>query len=301
MNEKIQHAGPKKLDHVSRAFVIGIVLNVLYVVIEFILGHKYQSYALISDAGHNLSDVFSLCIALLAYSMQHFKQTNRFTYGFRRSTIMVSFINACILLIAVAFIAYEGILKIHHPVRVDGTAVAWIAGFGIIVNGVTSLLFLREQKNDLNIKGAYLHMLADTLVSVGVVISGIIIHFTHWYVLDAYISLFIAVIIVFTAFRLLKQSVYLMLDAVPHTIDLEQVKKQLMQDAPCIRSIYHIHIWSLSTTTVALTAHIATFDSMQWDRDKAFIKRLLKTYGIDHATLELDLHIDNKDDLDCLS
>ena len=161
--------------------------------------------------------------------------------------------------------------------------------------------FFEGEKNDLNIKGAYLHMLADTLVSLGVVVSGIIISYTQWYTLDAYMSLLIAVFIIITAIRLLQQSVYLMLDAVPHSMDVDQIKMQLLCDVPTLRSIHHIHIWSLSTTMVALTAHVSTCDPTQWDNDKARMKSAHKNYGIDYATLELELHIDNEKNFDCFS
>ena len=164
----------------NAAFIIGIALNAVYVAIEIAFGLIYKSMGLLSDAGHNLSDVASLIIAMVAFRLMSHKPDERHTYGYKKFTIQASFINALLLYIAVGAILVESVGKLLHPEAVDGDAIAWVAAAGVVVNGVTAWLFMRDKSRDMNVKGAFLHMAADTLVSVGVVISGIVIHFTGW-------------------------------------------------------------------------------------------------------------------------
>ena len=173
------------ITSLNKAFVIGIVLNAGFVVAEFIAGFWYNSLGLISDAGHNLGDVFSLVLAMLAFRLAKVSPTLRYTYGYKKSTILVSLLNAVILLVAVGFILGESIDKLFHPRPVDGDAVAWVAGVGVLVNALTAWLFVKDKEKDLNVKGAYLHMAADALVSVGVVVSGIVIQHTGWYMITS--------------------------------------------------------------------------------------------------------------------
>lgn len=209
--------------YLNRAFTAGIILNLLFVGIEFGAGWILGSVALMSDAGHNLSDVVSLALAMFAFRLARQKPSEKYTYGRKKSTVIVSLANACILLVAVGFIIYESIVKLISPEPVAGGAVAWVAGAGIIINGFTAWLFLRHKDTDLNIKGAYLHMAADTLVSVGVLASGIIISFTGWYPLDPILGIVIAVVIFFSTWNLLRESVRLSLDGVPSNIDATDI------------------------------------------------------------------------------
>lgn len=186
---------PEELNSLNAAFIIGISLNAAYVIVEAVFGFLYNSMGLLSDAGHNLSDVASLVVSMVAFKLMSRKPNSRFTYGYKKFSIQASLFNAMLLYLAVGAILVEAIRKLIHPVAVDGDAIAWVAAAGVVVNGVTAWLFMKDKNRDMNVKGAFLHMAADTLVSVGVVVSGIVIHFTGWYVLDPIIGIVIAVII----------------------------------------------------------------------------------------------------------
>ena len=203
------HIVPASLNKI---FIFCIALNLLFVVIEAGVGFIYNSLGLLSDAGHNLSDVFSLLLALVAFRMAKLHATHHFTYGYKKATILISLVNAVILLVAVGAILIESIYKLKHPVPVSGQAISWTAGIGILINGLTTWLLMRDRKKDLNVQGAFLHMMMDTLVSVGVVISGILISYTGWNWIDSIISLLIAAVILFSTFGLLKESLFLSID-----------------------------------------------------------------------------------------
>lgn len=249
------HEHVHELTSLNKSFIIGITLNILFVLVEFGIGFYYDSLGLLSDAGHNLGDVASLVLAMFAFRLAKVHPNSRYTYGYKKSTVLVSLLNAVILLVAVGIIIAESIDKLLHPVPVEGAAIAWTAGVGVIVNAVTAWLFMKDKEKDLNVKGAYLHMVADTLVSVGVVISGIIIMYTGWTLVDPTIGLVIAVIIVISTWGLLHDSLRLSLDGVPVGIDSEKVG-QIILAQPGVESFHHLHIWALSTTETALTAHI---------------------------------------------
>ena len=210
-----QSIGTNELAGVNRAFIIGIALNLVFVVVEFGAGFYLNSLALISDAGHNLSDVASLALAMLAFRLAKVKPNQTFTYGLRKSTILISLLNAIILMIVVGFIAWESILRLKSTEAVQGDSMAVVAGIGILINTITAFLFFKNRKQDLNIKGAFLHLAADALVSVGVVAAGIVIGFTDWYWLDTAVSLAIVVVIVISTWGLLRDSTILALDGVP--------------------------------------------------------------------------------------
>ena len=208
------HHAPASL---STVFILCIVLNLLFVIIEAGVGFSYNSLGLLSDAGHNLSDVFSLLLSLFAIQMAKRHGNRHFTYGYKKSTVLASLANAIILLTAVGGILIESFYKLRSPETVSGEAISWTAGAGIVINGITALLLMRNQGHDLNVKGAFLHMAMDTLVSLGVVVSGIIIIYTGFVIIDTLVSLAIAVIILASTWRLLKESLYLSLDAVPES------------------------------------------------------------------------------------
>lgn len=277
----------KEATQLNRAFIIGIVLNAAFVIVEFGIGFYYHSLSLLSDAGHNLGDVASLVLAMLALRLTKVHPNSIYTYGYKKSTILVSLLNAVILLVTVGIIVAESIHKLAHPVAVEGAAIAWTAGVGVIINAVTAWLFLKNKNKDLNVKGAYLHMAADTLVSVGVVISGIIIMYTGWAILDPIIGLLIAVIIVVSTWSLLRDSLRLSLDGVPVGMDSEKIKKVILSQ-PGVVNCYHLHIWAISTTETALTAHVAIAHMEQMKEIKHAIKQALSQAGITHATLEFE-------------
>lgn len=283
------HNHASGLDHLNRAFIVGIVLNILYVVIELVAGIALSSVSLISDAGHNLSDVVSLVLALLAFKLAQVKPSQKYTYGYKKSTVLVSLLNACILLVAVGVILWESVEKLRDPHPVEGGAIAWVAGVGIVVNAFTAWLFVKDRKKDLNVKGAFMHMAADALVSLGVVVSGIIIGFTGWYFIDPIIGIVIAVVILISTVRLLSDSLRLSLDGVPvGMVSPDDVRRKVMEAEPRVSDIHHIHIWAISTTENALTAHVVIESAECEGAVKASVKHLLEDMGITHSTLEFE-------------
>lgn len=280
------HEHNHRVTSLNKAFIIGIVLNISFVIVEFGVGFYYDSLGLLSDAGHNLGDVASLILAMLAFRLEKVHPNSRYTYGYKKSTILVSLLNAVILLVAVGIIIAESIDKLFHPVSVDGSAIAWTAGVGVVVNALTAWLFMKDKDKDLNVKGAYLHMAADALVSVGVVASGIIIMYTGWSIIDPIIGLGIAVIIIVSTWGLLHDSLRLSLDGVPVGIDTQQIQ-QLIVEQP-VESCHHLHIWAISTTETALTAHVVVDDIAKMEEIKHRIKEALEAAGIHHATLEIE-------------
>lgn len=275
------------IQSVRSTLIACIVLNLLFVIAEAAIGFSYHSLGLLSDAGHNLSDIFSLLLSLFAIRMATRKGNRHFTYGYKKSTILVSLTNAVILLIAVGGILIESIYKLNTPGTVSGEAISWTAGAGILVNGATTLLLMSRQKNDLNIKGAFLHMAMDTLVSAGVVISGILISLTHYYPLDAFIGMGIAVIILISTWKLLKESLYLTLDAVPENIQLDKLEQEINQ-IPGVESWHHLHVWAVSTTENAATLHVVISSLTEIENIKHELKQLLSRYGITHSTIEFE-------------
>ena len=271
----------------GRNFILGIVLNLAFVLVEAGAGLWLGSLALLSDAGHNLSDVFSLLLALLAFRMMRFQPSQKYTYGYKRMTILVSLVNALLLFVAVAAILWSSVEKILHPSPVQGDVVAWVAGIGILVNAFTAYLFFKGKDHDLNVKGAYLHMAADTLVSVGVLIAGVVIQLTGWYIVDPLIGIVVGVAILFSSWGLLRDSMTLTLDGVPRGIDPKKVK-QTMLDQKGVIGVHHLHIWALSTTENALTAHVVVDDLAEEKEIKHAVKDALTGVGIQHATLELE-------------
>lgn len=269
-------------------FVWSIALNLLYSAVEFGIGVYSGSMGLIADAGHNLSDVVSLVMALLAIRLSARKATRRYTYGFKKSTILASLFNAVLLLIAVGMIAAESISKFFHPQPVEGAAIAWTAGVGVIVNFATAWLLMHGQERDLNVRGAFLHMIADALVSIGVVVSGIVIARTGWMVIDPIMGIVIALIIVVSTRRLLWDSLRLSLDGVPDDIDVGRIE-ELVRTTPGVIGIHHLHIWAISTTQNALTVHAVLADEKQSSEVRREIRRRLRTEGITHATIETEL------------
>ena len=278
---------PEADGSLRRAFKLGIWLNIIYVAFEAVFGFINDSMGLLSDAGHNLSDVASLVIALIAFKAAGLGANSRFTYGYRKATVEASALNAMILYAAVAFILVESIEKLINPTDVDGDTVAWVAGIGVIVNGFTAWLFMKDSKIDLNVKGAYLHMAADTLVSVGVVVSGIVISLTGWYLIDPIIGILIAALIAISSFSMLKESLRLALDGVPPNIDIEKVHDSLATIAGVV-GVHHLHIWPISTTETAMTVHVVVDNPLKLDKVIAAVKDKARLLGIEHSTVEAE-------------
>lgn len=279
-------------------FIFSIVLNLLFVIIEAAIGLLEGSLSLLSDAGHNLSDVFSLVLVLVTFQLAKVHANSRFTYGYKKSTVLISLLNAIILLVAVGAIVIESIHKFYEPTDVNGEAISWTAGVGIVINGLTALLLMRGQKNDLNVRGAFLHMAADTLVSVGVVISGIVISMTGWTIVDPIVSLIIAFVILVSTWNLLSGSLRLSLDGLPENVSLEKVRN-VLSNHEHVREVHHLHIWAISTTDNALTAHIVidSLDAMESVKDE--LKHRLEQLNIGHSTLEFETAESLCHDHDC--
>lgn len=270
-----------------RILWIAIILNLLFVGVEAGVGLWQNSLSLLSDAGHNLSDVFSLVLVVVGLHLVKVHSNEHYTYGYKKSTILISLANALLLLVAVGVIIAESVHKLREPAPIDGTVISWTAGVGILINGVTTLLLMRGQKGDLNIRGAFLHMAADTLVSIGVVISGIVIKHTGWFIIDPIISIAIAIVILVSTWELLRDSMRLALDGVPEGIEVDEVA-ELMRDTEHVTDVHHLHIWAMSTTENALTAHVVVDDEHKATTVRKTLKEALSEHGITHATIEIE-------------
>ncbi|MBI3563042.1 MAG: cation transporter [Gammaproteobacteria bacterium] len=279
------HPIPENFD---RAFALGVMLNVSFVVIEVIFGGLANSLALLADAGHNLSDVLGLLLAWGASVLTRRLPTQRRTYGMRRSSVLAALVNALVLLVAVAAIAWEAILRFNHPEPVVSGTVIWVASLGILINGGTAWLFRSGQKHDVNVHGAYLHMAADAAVSLGVVLAAIAIYYTGWLWLDPVVSLAIALIISVSAWGLLRESLNLALDAVPVAIHPAEVEAYLAS-LPGVEAVHDLHIWAMSTTEIALTVHLVKPDAVIDDALLVRINNELRAqFGIQHTTVQFE-------------
>ncbi len=273
----------------GRAFAIGTALNMGFVLIEAFYGYFAHSLALFADAGHNLSDVLGLLLAWGASVLARRKPTKRYTYGLRRSSILVALLNAIILLLAMGSIAWEAIRRFSEPSPVAGGMVIGVAVVGIAINTATALLFMSGRKGDLNIRGAFLHMVADAFVSLGVVLAGIAILTTGWLWFDPVVSLIIVAVVVVGTWQLLRDSVSLALDGVPENIELLAVRTYL-EELPGVVEAHDLHIWAMSTTETALTAHLVMLAGSPGD---GFLSRiameLQEKFGIEHSTIQIEM------------
>lgn len=275
-------------NYYNKAFAIGIILNVGYVIIEFAYGLIFSSMALIADAGHNLSDVLGLMLAWGAGRLAAKSASKTMTYGYRKSTILAALMNAIILMVAVGAIAYESIGRFFNPQPVAGENLMIVAGIGVIINTITALLFMSGRKKDLNIKGAFLHMAADAGISLGVVIAGLLISITSLYWIDPVISLVIVLIITIGTWGLLKESFTMSMDAVPKGISLSEVKDFLLSQNGVTKA-HDIHIWPLSTTETAFTAHVVRSNEESNDEFlNNMSKELHERYEITHVTIQIE-------------
>ncbi len=279
------HHLPARFD---RAFAIGIGLNLGFVIVEFTVGVLVGSLALIADAGHNLSDVLGLLMAWGATMLARRPSTARRTYGMRRATILAALANAALLFIAIGGIAWEAGQRLFAPTEVPGLTLIAVAGIGVVINAFTAWLFARGRADDLNIRGAFLHMAADAVISLGVIVAGALILLTGWAWIDPLLSLVIVAVIGWGAWDLARESIDLALDAVPATVAPLAVRAYLT-DLPSVREVHDLHIWALSTTEPALTTHLVLATLEGCDALLAEVRAgLRQRFGIEHVTVQLE-------------
>jgi cobalt-zinc-cadmium efflux system protein len=283
-------------DDFTRAFAVGIALNVAFVAVEVVFGFRANSMSLLSDAGHNFSDVLGLMVAWAGGVLARRGSSPRFTYGFKKASILAALANALLLFVAVGAIGAEAVRRLVHPSPAQGGTIMIVAAVGVAVNGLSAMLFVRGQ-HDLNIRGAFLHMAADALVSVAVIFAGAMILWTGQQWVDPVMSLAVAVVILWGSIGLLKESVWMSLAGVPTDIDLDQVEGALA-NLDGVEAIHDLHVWPLSTTETALTAHIVTARADYPDDLLASAREVLhETFHIEHCTLQVERHhpSDHKD------
>ena len=281
------HAHSHAPKEFGRAFAIGVGLNLVFVAIESFYGSKVDSLALLADAGHNLSDVAGLLLAWAAFRAAKLRADERHTYGWRRGSIIASFVNAVVLLVAMGSLAWEAAQRLQAPTPVEGVTMMAVAGVGVVINTVTAWLFMSGSREDLNIRAAFLHMAADALVSIGVVAAGALYLWQGWGWIDPVMSLVIAAVIVAGTFGLFKQSLHLLFDGVPEGIDLGQVRAELAA-LPGVKNVHHVHVWATSTQERALTAHLVTDGREVSALLEGANVVLAERVGITHVTIQTE-------------
>jgi cobalt-zinc-cadmium efflux system protein len=288
------HAHSHSLGHshapadFGRAFAIGIALNLGFVIVETIFGFVANSMSLLADAGHNLSDVLGLVVAWAGATMAKRAASPRFTYGLKKAPILAALANSLFLLIAVGAIGAEAIRRLIHPSTTEGGVVMVVAGIGILINGGTALMFARGREHDINIRGAYLHMAADAAVSAGVLVAGLVIIWTGQRWVDPVMGLVVAVVILWSSIGLLRESVWMSLAGVPSGIDVDVVEGELAR-LPGVETVHDLHVWPLSTTENALTAHIVAPDVGSTDALLRVARKMLHDrFHIEHCTLQIE-------------
>jgi cobalt-zinc-cadmium efflux system protein len=272
----------------NKAFVLGIFLNLCFVVVEATYGYLSHSLSLIADAGHNLSDVLGLGLAFAAHFLAQKKPSQQFTYGYKSSTILASLANSIVLFVAVGGILLESFQRFGSPEAIDTKTVMVVAFVGIFINGLTAMLFFSGREKDINIRAAFLHMLADALISFGVVVSAFLISKTQWLWVDPAIGLVIGLIIVWSTWKLLKESLSMALGGVPAHIEISEVRT-FLEKCPGVSHVHDLHIWAISTTDVALTAHLVMPQGNDNEFLKSVVRDLKKEFEIHHATIQIEL------------
>ena len=286
MSEHSHHHGPATF---SRAFAFGIALNPGFVAVEAFYGWRADSLALVADAGHNLADVAGLLLAWVATLAAGRQPDHRHTYGWQRASILAAFANAVLLLVAMGSLLWEAFHRLQSPPAADGMTIVVIAAIGVVVNGVTAALFMSGRKSDMNIRGAFLHMAADALVSLGVVAAGTMYLLTGWTWLDPATSIAIALVIIAGTWGLFRGSLHLLFDGVPESVVLAEVD-ELLRALPGVEDVHDLHVWAMSTTGIALTAHLVMPDGHPGD---AFLERIAhelhQQFHITHPTIQIEL------------
>lgn len=292
------HHHAPKITNLNRAFIIGIVFNLGYVVFQIIVGLRINSLSLLSDALHNFADVIALALSLLAFRLTSIKATERYTFGYKKASILIALLNSLVLLVSIGAIGYEAILRFFTPEAQEGLTISIVSAVGIFINGFTAFQFFRDKESDLNVKSAFSHLAADAVVSLGLVIGGILIHYTGWLWIDPLLSLIVAFVIISGTWALVKDTLKLSLDGVPSDIDLNKVREEILE-SPEVASVHHLHVWAISTTENALTAHIVLSKMLDFQKIntlKRNIKHHLEHVNIHHATLEFEVDNDCTDE-----
>ena len=295
------HHHAPKITNLNRAFIIGIVFNLGYVIFQIVVGLRINSLSLLSDALHNFADVIALALSLLAFRLTSIKATERYTFGYKKASILIALLNSLVLLVSVGAIGYEAILRFFTPEVQDGLTISIVSAVGIFINGFTALQFFRDKDSDLNVKSAFSHLAADAVVSLGLVIGGILIHYTGWTWIDPVLSLIVAFVIIGGTWSLVKDTLKLSLDGVPSDIDLNKVREEILE-SPEVMSIHHLHVWAISTTENALTAHVVLKQELDFQKIntlKRNIKHHLEHVNVNHATLEFEVSNDCTDEVEC--
>jgi cobalt-zinc-cadmium efflux system protein len=286
---------------VKSAFIAGIALNLLFVLTEVIAGLMVNSLSLLSDAGHNLADVVSLALSLLAFRLMEVKPNDQYTYGYRKTSVIVALFNTMFLLVSTGAIVFEAVHRIFYPLPTSGVTIAFVAAVGIVINSVTAFMFLGRKDNDINIKSAYLHLLNDALISCGVVAGGIMIYYTKWFRIDSIFSIAVAVVIMFSAWKLLRDSLRLSIDGVPEYISIDDIKATAKKIQGVV-DMHHVHVWAISTTENALTAHLVLQKGMSAAdelKTKNKLRHELELKKIHHITLETEKGDEECNTADC--
>ncbi len=284
------HSHVQELKTLNTAFIVGISLNLLFVIIEVVVGLNIHSLSLLSDAGHNLADVGSLALSLLAFRLLRAKANDRYTYGYRKTTILTALFNAVVLLLSIGAIMYEALHRVFNPEPLPGRTIAIVAGIGILINACTAFLFMKDKEKDLNVKSAYLHLMADALVSAALVVGGLVIAYTGWYWLDPVLSIGVAIVILLGTWQLLRGSLRLSLDGVPEDIELKAVKDEVVA-VNGVRSVHHMHVWAMSTTENAMTVHLILDDQVTREQEfniKHEVRHRMEHLNIRHVTIETE-------------
>ena len=290
MNRNVNHNHHHAAPDYNRAFAAGVVLNVGFVIVEVVFGVLSNSLALLTDAGHNLSDVLGLLLAWGAAALARKRPSARRTYGFSRATIIASLFSGLLLMGAVGAIGWEAVSRLMEPAQPAGKTIMIVAAVGVVINTATALFFLSGKDHDLNIRGAFLHMAADAAVSLGVVASGALILYLGYNWIDPVISLVIAAVILLSTWGLLRDSLNLAVDAVPRNVDPDAVREYLSA-LPGVREIHDLHIWAMSTTDTALTAHVVMDEFPTSDQYLDEVARILQErFCINHQTIQLERH-----------
>lgn len=290
MNRSVNHHHHHAAPDYNRAFAAGVVLNLGFVIVEVVFGVLSDSLALLTDAGHNLSDVLGLLLAWGAAALARKRPSARRTYGFSRATIIASLFSGLLLMGAVGAIGWEAVSRLMEPAQPAGKTIMIVAAVGVVINTATALFFFSGKDHDLNIRGAFLHMAADAAVSLGVVASGALIFYLGYNWIDPVISLVIAAVILLSTWGLLRDSLNLAVDAVPRNVDPEAVREYLSA-LPGVREVHDLHIWAMSTTDTALTAHVVMDAFPDSDHYLDEVARVLKErFSINHPTIQLERH-----------